>query len=66
MNYAKITKLTTSDRIKFEKNDVKAMIAALGFIFTNAGKYAVRSFLPSSRCSLCGDRLWVLFRATSN
>lgn len=34
----KITKLTTSTRIQLDDRDIKALLAALFFIFNNAGK----------------------------
>jgi len=43
INYDKIQKLTTGKRLSFEPSDVKAMIAAIDFIFSNAAKYDVDS-----------------------
>jgi len=64
MNYEKIQKFTTSPSVTFERADVKALIAALTFIFTNATKFQVEQEvlqmeleqlgLPSDICkSIC-------------
>lgn len=41
MNYEKLQKFTTSARVTLERADVKALLAALNFIFTNATKFRV-------------------------
>lgn len=41
ISYEKIDRLTTSKRLQFESGDVKAMLAALHFIFSSAGKFDV-------------------------
>jgi len=41
VNYVKIQKLTTSKRIQLDEGDIKAIIAALHFIFRSSAKYNV-------------------------
>lgn len=47
--YDKLSKLTHSSRIHFEPDELKAMVAALHFIFLNSAKYDVdsQSVLPN-------------------
>jgi hypothetical protein len=39
--YDKLSKLTQSSRIHFDSDELKAMVAALHFIFLNSAKYDV-------------------------
>lgn len=41
LNVEKVRKLTTADRLNFTPQDVKAMLAALTFILSNATKFEV-------------------------
>lgn len=41
INFEKIRKLTTAERLSFDTQDVKAMLAALTFIVSNATKFEV-------------------------
>lgn len=41
LQYEKLSKLTQSSRIQFDTDELKAMVAALHFIFLNAAKYDV-------------------------
>jgi hypothetical protein len=41
LQYDKLTKLTVSSRIHFDSDELKAMVAALHFIFLNSAKYDV-------------------------
>ncbi len=64
MNYDKIEKFTTSTRVTLDRADIKALLASLTFIFTNATKFKVEGDilqteleqlgLPSDICkSIC-------------
>lgn len=41
VNYEKVNKLTTSDRLNFSRSDIKAMVAAVEYIFRNAAKFDI-------------------------